>query len=578
MVGAAPLPVTTQATQATNESTTPPSPPDRPFLGAFIKNTDDEQSQALGVTATVGAVVTRTTATSPARAAGLLPGDVITSLDDQPINDAMSFYRTFARCQPNQQIELKVLRATETLNVSVVLTSQKSPAVVAPPSSPTAPVPEVSPPAANATLIYEHPQAVFRFTLPAGWKVVYGQRGQLRHTDYDTLEDPSGAYSLICPHQPLPSVTGVEGLSLFRQQQLAALTTHDDVQATGYSVAGQSWVEIRYRLPESQQWVARLATNAADGRCYYFVFVAAPQVEPTQFAVTLSASLKTVAFTGTGTAPPTGTEPTRVAPTAVIPASAVRLPDRLQRQSRVVGLSAVSGGHPKAVALGIETPAGAVVTEVYANSPAAAVGLQPKDVIVQFGEHEIQTLEDCQAAIWTSPIDSVQLVTVVRGLQRLTFQLRIAPDTTQRLAIQQYRHSLGGYRFDYLPRWTLLPTARREEGTDRLYDVLESEYGGYLMHLFRDRESVADPVTALHAFRDKVSADFLTSQEGWAIVNDTPLVYVSGTVGRDRLFTLYRIAFVMQNHRYEINVYSPPLNDPATLPLVLQAVVGSLRE
>jgi len=551
---------------------------DRPFFGAFLKNTDDEEARELGVTAKQGAVITRTTTNSPASQAGLMPGDVIIVCEGQPIDNAMAFYRLFRDFQPNQKIELKFQRGEQTLEASATLTALKMPG---PQPLPTPPQPSLEKPheiptgmiaGQRTAMSYQHPRALYRIELPAGWQIDFGMKGRVRQEGFDTLMQTTAGSFMICSHEPLPGLKGLEGLEEFRRGQLQALAD-EKVNATGFPLNDLPWMEISYLSSESGQRVARLATLAPDGNCYYFVLVGSENIEPAAFSELKTNLLQAIQFTPRpADAPADKPEP------RTIPDTALRLKNILQLQPRVVGLTAITGGHPKAIELGVEAAAGAVVTDVYANTPAAQSGIRIKDVIVQFGQHEIQTLEDCQAAIWTSPVNSVQPVVAMRGNRQLAFNLPIAPDATQRLAIQQYRHSSGAYQFNFLPRWKLHPNARRDERTERIYDLIESEYGSYQVHLFHDRKPVVAAIDALNSFiEDKTQAFFDGSQTAWCLIDEVPLVYVSGLTHRSQ-HTVYRLAFVMNGWMYEIDVIAPSLTDPATLPLVLQAILGSLRK
>jgi membrane-associated protease RseP (regulator of RpoE activity) len=551
---------------------------ERPFFGAFLKDTDHEQARELGVTAKQGAVITRVTTNSPAAQAGLLPGDVIVVCDGQSIDNAMAFYRLFRNFHTSQKIELKIQRGDQTLEVSATLTALKMPV---PQPIPTTPQPTVEKPSETlpglvagqpAALSYQHPRELYRLQLPAGWQVNFGMRGRVRQEGFDTLVQATLGSFMICAHEPLPGLRGLEGLEEFRRGQLQTLV-NEEVNATGYSLSDRPWIEISYLSSESGQRVARLATLAPDGNCYYFMCVGSENIEELAFSELKTNLLQAIRFAQWPTGTPTGGPGPRAIPETSLPLKGI-----LQMQPRVVGLTAVPAGHPKAIELGIEAYGGAVVTEVYANTPAAQVGLRPKDVIVQFGAHEIHTLEDCQTAIWTSPVNSLQPVVALRDNRRLTFQVRIAPDTTQRLVIQQYRHSSGAYQFNFLPRWKLHPNASRDERTGRIYDLIESEYGGYQVRLFHDRKPVAAAIDALYDFINEETQTFFDgSDTKWYLIHEVPLVYVSGLTHRSQ-YTVYRLAFVMEQLMYEIDVIAPSVTNPAKLPLVLQAMLGSLRQ
>lgn len=559
------------------ESGQPPATQDRPFFGAFLKDVDDEQARELGVTALKGAVITRTTTNSPAAQAGLLPGDVIIACEGEPIDKALAFYRLFRNLKPSQKIKLTVLRGDQTLETSSVLTTLKMPVPQPTPTPSESAVekPKEMPesiPGQQIAMAYTHPESIFRIEIPAGWQINYGMRGRVRQEGFDTLSHGATGTFMICPHKPMPGLQGIEGLEAFRLEHLKTLV-HEEVQATGYSLSELAWMDISYISSESGQRVARLATFAPDGKTYFFMFVGPESMEQRAFTELKTSFQQAIRFTQRPTDVLTNKPELKT-----VPETALRLKNILQLQPRVVGLTAVSAGHQKAIELGIEAFAGAVVTEVHANTPAARAGMHPKDVIVQFGLHEVHTLEDCQAAIWTSPLNSNQQVIAVRGNQRLRFDLRIVPDETQRLVSQQYRHPTGGYQFNFLPRWKMHPNARRDERTKRVYDLIESEYGSYQIHLCQDRKPVLAAVDALYDFIDEKKPTFLDGSEtGWCRIDQVPMAYVSGQSHRGQ-YTVYRIAFVIDGFLYEIDVTAPSLTDPRTLPLALQATLGSLKK
>jgi serine protease Do len=72
---------------------------------------------------------------------------------------------------------------------------------------------------------------------------------------------------------------------------------------------------------------------------------------------------------------------------------------------------------------GMETPAGAVITEVRPDSPAAAAGMQPQDVVVEFGGTPIQNVRQLQAMTARSAIGAKLPIVVLRDGKRVELQL-----------------------------------------------------------------------------------------------------------------------------------------------------------
>jgi putative serine protease PepD len=70
-----------------------------------------------------GGAVSAVTPDSPAEAAGLLEGDVITKVDGNLINDSTGLIVAIRANAPGDQIELMVLRNGEMLTVALTLTA-----------------------------------------------------------------------------------------------------------------------------------------------------------------------------------------------------------------------------------------------------------------------------------------------------------------------------------------------------------------------------------------------------------------------------------------------------------------------
>jgi S1-C subfamily serine protease len=73
-----------------------------------------------------GALVVSVTPGSPAAAAGIKPGDVITQIDTQPIPGASTFVSSIAGMQPGEQVEIQVQRGKSTYTTDVTLAGRSA--------------------------------------------------------------------------------------------------------------------------------------------------------------------------------------------------------------------------------------------------------------------------------------------------------------------------------------------------------------------------------------------------------------------------------------------------------------------
>jgi Do/DeqQ family serine protease len=93
----------------------------RPWLGAKLQELTPELSKEFDLKRPAGAVVTSVTAGSPAARAGLRPGDVIVSVDNQPVDDPNAFNYRFTTHPLGGRVELGVVRGGREIKVSIGL-------------------------------------------------------------------------------------------------------------------------------------------------------------------------------------------------------------------------------------------------------------------------------------------------------------------------------------------------------------------------------------------------------------------------------------------------------------------------
>jgi S1-C subfamily serine protease len=89
------------------------------WIGAVTATVTPEEAKRLGLRVTKGALVARVFGGSPAEAAGLKPGDVITSVGDRPVDSREAFSTYTATTAPGQPVALTVVRGSATTHATV---------------------------------------------------------------------------------------------------------------------------------------------------------------------------------------------------------------------------------------------------------------------------------------------------------------------------------------------------------------------------------------------------------------------------------------------------------------------------
>lgn len=434
---------------------------------------------------------------------------------------------------------------------------------------PADPVPAAVP----ATVAYTAPGERYRIPLPSGWSIRNGWRGKLPDADFDTVLNTDGSEMVICRRQPEPATDLMDALDAFRERQLRLTGSLElrDVRVVGYSTDRAVWMQVSYLSPESGTFVAKLAT-VQNGELLQFEFLSERAEKPDSLPESLQALQASIAFSGERTAVPQSIPPES------LPANALRIVNRLDERSRMIGVRTESAGRPAARSLGIESPTGSVVLEIFSGLPAAAAGLRRGDLVVQLGDHSVENREDFEAAVFTAPIGSLQNVTYVRGMQRQTRKIRIEANNTDRTVLKSYISPDVTYRLRYLPNWTMHPTAQREESTGKIYDYLESSDSNYHFRFYHEAVAIVTPVESLKRYVRDQEKMVAQSQSGWIRIGDIPAAYVSGAMTQERQFTVYWIAFVIQSRMHTLQILGPPLNDPSQLPFVVQTILGTIEE
>ena len=96
----------------------------RGYLGVTIQDVTPELADALGMSEARGVLVGSVMEDSPAEDAGIKRGDVITEMNDEPIESVEQLRNKIASTEPGKRISLKILRNGETKNVELKLGEQ----------------------------------------------------------------------------------------------------------------------------------------------------------------------------------------------------------------------------------------------------------------------------------------------------------------------------------------------------------------------------------------------------------------------------------------------------------------------
>jgi 2-alkenal reductase len=99
---------------------------DRAFLGVGADPLTPRQAVSLGLPPTAGAIVTQVDPGTPAAQVGIRVGDVITKVNDQPIDQEHPLQSVMVKFRPGDKVRLTIIRGGTTTTVEVTLVARSS--------------------------------------------------------------------------------------------------------------------------------------------------------------------------------------------------------------------------------------------------------------------------------------------------------------------------------------------------------------------------------------------------------------------------------------------------------------------
>ncbi len=96
----------------------------RGMIGVTIQSVDENSAKALGLAKPQGALVNQVSPGGPADKAGIVPGDVITELNGQPVTDSHDLTTRVGVLAPGDSVTVTVIRKGKSQNLKITLTER----------------------------------------------------------------------------------------------------------------------------------------------------------------------------------------------------------------------------------------------------------------------------------------------------------------------------------------------------------------------------------------------------------------------------------------------------------------------
>ena len=93
----------------------------RGWLGIEVQDITPELAESFGLKNTAGVIIAGILRSGPAAAAGLKPGDVITSVNGQNVRDSRDVMNSIATLPPKSKVRIDILRMNKTQTLEAVV-------------------------------------------------------------------------------------------------------------------------------------------------------------------------------------------------------------------------------------------------------------------------------------------------------------------------------------------------------------------------------------------------------------------------------------------------------------------------
>lgn len=97
----------------------------RGFIGALIRDVNNDLAEEEGLSSTMGIYVDSLTANSAAAEAGIEPGDIIVAVDNQKVNSSPELLERIGRHRPGDEVPIRVMRGDKEKDVVVTLKNRE---------------------------------------------------------------------------------------------------------------------------------------------------------------------------------------------------------------------------------------------------------------------------------------------------------------------------------------------------------------------------------------------------------------------------------------------------------------------
>lgn len=94
---------------------------ERGFLGVTLQDLDADLADAFGLSDQKGAVIVRVTPGSPAEREGLKASDIITAINDEPIENASDVHNEIGLLRPGEKLKFDLIRNGKSIQISTVM-------------------------------------------------------------------------------------------------------------------------------------------------------------------------------------------------------------------------------------------------------------------------------------------------------------------------------------------------------------------------------------------------------------------------------------------------------------------------